>query len=81
MLHRLADQGVDNILVVPVSFVSDHLETLYEIDILYGNLAEDLQISHFHRAPTVNTHPQFIQALTKLIKGKYHQHQGAPLAV
>jgi ferrochelatase len=41
-LKELAGEGVRDILVVPISFVSDHIETLYEIDILYKNLADTL---------------------------------------
>ena len=49
--------------MVPINFVSDHIETLVEIDRLYLPLAEELGISHCHRAPALNTHPTFIRAL------------------
>ena len=45
MIRELAKEGVRNLLVVPISFVSDHIETLYEIDILYKALAESLGVS------------------------------------
>ena len=65
-LKELAGKGVKNILVVPISFVSDHIETLYEIDILYKNIAEKLGIK-FKRAESLNIHPYFIEALKDLI--------------
>ncbi len=66
MLKELARKGVKNLLVVPVSFVSDHIETLYEIDILYKQMAADLGI-HLERIPSLNTVPQFIAALEEIV--------------
>lgn len=80
-LRHLANQGVKNLLVVPISFVSEHLETLYEIDILYSKLAKELGISYFHRVPALNTHPLFIKTLSSLVKAEIIQRKGAPLAV
>jgi len=65
-LHRLAAEGVKDVIVVPVSFVSDHIETLYEIDILYKGMAEGLGL-RLHRAESLNTHPLFISALKDLV--------------
>lgn len=65
-LKELAGKGVKNILVVPISFVSDHIETLYEIDILYKRLAEKLGIN-LRRADSLNTHPVFISALKDIV--------------
>jgi ferrochelatase len=61
-LRRLAREGVREVVVVPVSFVSDHVETLYEIDILYKRIAESLGM-RLVRAASLNTHPLFIKAL------------------
>ena len=66
MLTELARKGVKNLLVVPVSFVSDHIETLYEIDILYKQMAADLGI-YLERIPSLNTVPQFIAALEEIV--------------
>jgi protoporphyrin/coproporphyrin ferrochelatase len=63
----LAAQGVDNLLVVPISFVSEHIETLQEIDIEYREIAEEAGIHHFQRVPALNTHPVFIQALADMV--------------
>lgn len=66
-IQELAEQGVKDLLVVPVSFVSEHIETLEEIDIEYRELAEESGIEHFQRVPALNTHPVFIEDLAELV--------------
>jgi ferrochelatase len=68
MLKSLAGSGVKNLLVVPLSFVSDHIETLHEIDIEYSKKAWELGISKFERMPSLNSSPRFIEALAKLVR-------------
>ena len=65
-LERLAEEGCENILVVPVSFVSDHVETLYEIDMLYREKAKALGMNLLS-TPSLNTHPLFICGLKELV--------------
>lgn len=65
-IRELAKEGVKNILMVPISFVSDHTETLYEIDILYKNLAKALGVQ-MKRTESLNTHPIFIEALKDIV--------------
>jgi ferrochelatase len=65
-LEELARDGAKNVLIVPISFVSDHIETLYEIDILYKNLARKLNIN-LKRTESLNTHPLFIEALRDIV--------------
>lgn len=67
-VSRLAESGCRNILVVPVSFVSDHIETLYEIDITYAAFARQKGIVQFRRAPALNTRPLFIECLAELVR-------------
>lgn len=67
VLGDLARQGVRRVLAVPVSFVSDHIETLEEIDIEYRELAAGLGIAEFHRADAPNLHPRFIEALAAVV--------------
>ncbi|MGL3710839.1 ferrochelatase [Leptospirillum ferriphilum] len=67
-LSRLAGEGVRHLVMVPVSFVSDHQETLYEMDILYGQMTRDLGYKTFLRAPSLNTRPSFINALASLLR-------------
>ena len=69
MLDQLAREGCRNILMVPISFVSDHVETLYEVDMLYKETAENLGM-RLQRAPSLNLQPQFIEALKELVLDK-----------
>ena len=66
-LVELAREGVENVLVVPLSFVSDHIETLYEVDMLFADAARAAGITGYYRTPALNTHPLFIDALTGMI--------------
>jgi len=66
MIRSLAGKGVRNLLVVPISFVSDHIETLYEIDILYKNMAGSLGM-RLERAESLNTSALFISALEDIV--------------
>jgi ferrochelatase len=66
MLKRFAEKGFKNILLVPISFVSDHIETLYEIDILYKGIASRLGLA-LKRVDSLNTHPLFIEALKDIV--------------
>jgi ferrochelatase len=66
-LQELGDQNVQDLLVVPISFVSEHIETLQEVDIEYRELAEEAGIHNFQRVPALNTHPVFIDSLATLV--------------
>jgi protoporphyrin/coproporphyrin ferrochelatase len=67
MIRHLAAHGSKNLLMVPLSFVSDHIETLYEIDIQYGEEARALGIDNFRRSPSLNAAPLFIDCLAELV--------------
>jgi ferrochelatase len=67
VLHRLGQQGATRVLVVPLSFVSDHSETLYEIDIQYRQLAAEAGVRTFARMASLNDSPTFIRALADLV--------------
>jgi ferrochelatase len=60
------------VIVVPVAFVSEHSETLVELDIEYGKLARDSGVPDYIRVPTVRTHPQFIAGLAGLVHAALH---------
>jgi ferrochelatase len=64
---RLASEGCKDLLVVPLGFVSDHFETLFEIDRLYGDLARSKGVERFTRAPSLNDRPDFLAALADLV--------------
>lgn len=66
-IKELGAQGVEDLLVVPISFVSEHIETLQEIDIEYREVAEHSGIHNFRRVPALNTHPLFIEAMADLV--------------
>lgn len=66
MLKTLAQKGCKNILMVPISFVSDHVETLYEIDMLYKETARDLGM-RLESTRALNDDPEFIDALASLV--------------
>ena len=64
----LGKRGVHDVLVIPISFVSEHIETLYELDILYKHVAEDAGITNFKRVPALNSDPAFIRALAEIVE-------------
>ncbi|KKJ00318.1 ferrochelatase [Prochlorothrix hollandica] len=67
-MEDLAARGVRDLLVVPISFVSEHIETLQELDIEFREQAEEAGIENFSRVPALNTHPGFIQDLAELVQ-------------
>lgn len=67
VLRELAGKGVRDVLMVPVSFVSDHIETLYEVDQLFRDDAMAAGIIDYRRSEALNTHPLFIEALADLV--------------
>ena len=66
-LRQFAAQGVKRVLVIPISFVSDHVETLHEINIEARELAQSLGILQFETMPALNDSPTFIRALADLV--------------
>ena len=68
VLIEYGRQGLSNVLVVPISFVSEHIETLYELDILYTKVARDAGIPNFRRVPALNSDPAFIRALADIVQ-------------
>jgi ferrochelatase len=65
-IKRAASDKVP-VVVVPISFVSEHSETLVELDIDYRDLAESLGVPFYGRVPTLSCHPLFIEALKKKV--------------
>ena len=65
MLDRYADQGVREVVVDPIGFVCDHVEILYDIDILFRGYAAERGIS-LSRPETLNDSPLFIAALAEV---------------
>ncbi len=70
-IKRLArEEGVRNLIVVPISFVGDHIETLSEINIEYKEYAEEQGIERFRVTRLPKANPLLIEALAKLIELK-----------
>jgi ferrochelatase len=67
VIREKAARGVKQMLVYPIAFVSDHIETLYELGITYAELARGLGIPHYRVAPALNAHPRLIEGLKKLV--------------
>jgi len=57
-----------SLLVIPVAFVSEHSETLVELDIEYGEVAKAAGVVTYQRVPTVGSHEKFIEGLADLVK-------------
>lgn len=63
---ELAGKEGKDVILVPISFVSEHSETLVELDIDFRKLAEEAGVPNYIRIPALGTHPQFIKALKDL---------------
>ncbi|KAL1493248.1 hypothetical protein ABEB36_011338 [Hypothenemus hampei] len=63
-----AKQGKKALIVVPIAFVNEHIETLHELDIELVEEANKVGIEIIRRVPTPNDHPLFIQALVDIVK-------------
>jgi ferrochelatase len=72
-LRQLALQATGNVVVIPISFVSDHVETLGEIDHEAREQAHREGISRFEMMPGLNDSPDFINALAKLVFDRLFQ--------
>jgi ferrochelatase len=66
-LEELGASGVKNLVVVPISFVSEHIETLEEIDMEYRELAEEKGIVNWRRVPALNTDAGFLEDLADMV--------------
>ncbi len=65
---RRAGADGKNLIVAPLAFVSEHSETLVELDIEYRKLAEEAGVPDYRRVPAVNVHPDFIAGLAGLVR-------------
>jgi ferrochelatase len=72
-IATLAQTGCSQLLMVPISFVSDHIETLYEIDIQYRDEAKAMGLNDFRRTEALNSSPAFISCLAELVRSQQPQ--------
>ncbi|MCS6846238.1 MAG: ferrochelatase [Anaerolineae bacterium] len=80
VIRNLGARKRKNVMVVPIAFTSDHIETLHEIDIEYAELAHEAGIANFKRAPALNDDPLFVRALAEIVAehlrvGRLHSSQ------
>ena len=69
VIARLAAEGKRHVLIAPVGFVCEHVEILYDVDIVFKRQAESLNI-HLERIEMLNTAPRMIEGLAELVRGK-----------
>jgi ferrochelatase len=76
MIKELKEKGKDHLLVIPISFVSDHVETLFELDIEYREEADHVGIKNYIVMEGLNDSPIFIKALKELTVEKIKEIEG-----
>ncbi|MGH9862709.1 MAG: ferrochelatase [Candidatus Acidiferrales bacterium] len=85
MLHQalpeLRARGVKHVLVIPISFVTDHVETLYEIDIEAREQAKKLGFDQFEMMAALNDSPLFIRCLADLVLRAVEARVESPASV
>jgi ferrochelatase len=69
IIKRMASEGKKNILLCPIGFVTEHVEILYDVDIVYQKLAKSMNV-HLERIEMLNTAPAMIDRLAQLIRTK-----------
>jgi ferrochelatase len=63
----MAGSGIKRVLLIPISFLTEHIETLHEINIEAREQAESLGIHDFHMMPALNDSPLLVRALADLV--------------
>lgn len=66
-IRKAASDGVKQLVVMPIGFTCDHVETLHELDIELAEMAHKGGVQHFVRAGVFNDHPQFIELLSDVV--------------
>lgn len=64
----IAEKGAKSALIAPIGFVSDHVETLYDLDVEAPDLAKQAGLARLERAPAMNVRPRFIDALEAVVR-------------
>lgn len=67
MIRALAAQGHKDLLIIPISFVSDHVETLFELAIEYKHVADSCHIENYVVMPGLNDSALYVNALRELV--------------
>jgi ferrochelatase len=74
-LRELRTEGVENVVVAPIGFVSDHMEVVYDLDYEAQNVAKELGLTMV-RAATAGTHPAFVKMIRELILERINDEPG-----
>jgi ferrochelatase len=74
-MRELAEEGVNGVILVPIGFISDHMEVAFDLDTEARETAEELGFA-FTRVATVGTHPTFVSGLVDLILERVAQLRG-----
>jgi ferrochelatase len=80
VMRQLAREGHSSVLMAPIGFLCDHVEILYDIDVLYRKLASELGMS-FQRTESLNDDPLLVEALAAIVeRAAAVEANGAPTA-
>ena len=79
-LERLPREGKKHLLVIPISFVTEHIETLHEINIEAREHALASGVEQFEMMPALDDSPDFIAALASLVRAAVAEQSAAPTA-
>jgi ferrochelatase len=66
-LRALPERGVRDVIVIPIGFLSDHVEVIWDLDHEAAAVARDLGLG-FHRGATVGTHPEMVATIVELVE-------------
>jgi ferrochelatase len=66
-LKEIAQAGGKDVVVIPIGFISDHMEVLFDLDEEAQNISEQIGLNMV-RAPTVGTHPRFVRMIRELVQ-------------
>lgn len=78
-IQQLGERGHKHLLLVPIAFTSDHIETLSELDRENGHLAAQVGITYYRRTPALNARPDFLDALADVVRR--HLESGRPFSL
>ncbi|KAG0343036.1 ferrochelatase hem15 [Podila humilis] len=76
----LGEKGYNDQLLVPIAFTSDHVETLFELDLEYGEEAREAGITGLSRAESLNADPVFIDAMADIVKEHLKEADANPIS-
>ena len=72
---KLAGKEGKDVILTPIAFVSEHSETLVELDIEFKEIADEYKVKNYMRVPALGDHPAFIKCLAKLCENERYSKQ------